>query len=142
MAEHSGEGACARSVQRLKRRSEFLEIAATGNKIVASTLVLQADFLSKNSKDLPVATRDLPMVTVGFTVTKKQGGAVVRNRIRRRLKAVAAEIFPRHGQDGWRYVVIGRHTAYDAPYEVLRRDMSYAIRKLTKQAVGDKGAVE
>lgn len=126
MAEHSEQNACARSVHRLKRRSEFLQVAAKGSKVVASTLVLQGIPASESS---PISKSTL---RVGFTVTKKQGGAVVRNRIRRRLKAAAAEVFPLLGEQGWDYVVIGRHTALDAPYEVLLRDLRYAARKLIK----------
>jgi ribonuclease P protein component len=63
---------------RLKRRAEFLRVAAKGRKVATHGLVLQA--LTRDD-DQPAR--------IGFTVTKKLGGAVVRNRARRRLKEAA-----------------------------------------------------
>ncbi|MBM3618636.1 MAG: ribonuclease P protein component, partial [Alphaproteobacteria bacterium] len=58
--------------------------------------------------------------------------SVVRNRIRRRLRAAVAEEIAKSGTAGWDYVVIGRNTALDAPYEILLRDLRYALRKVAK----------
>ena len=70
---------------------------------------------------------------VGFTVTKKVGNAVVRNRVKRRLRAVAAEVFPRLGRAGTDYVVIGRLATLTRPFEALRGDLEQAIAKLDRQ---------
>jgi ribonuclease P protein component len=63
---------------RLKRRAEFLRVAAKGRKVATHGLVLQA-----------LTRDDNQPARIGFTVTKKLGGAVVRNRARRRLKEAA-----------------------------------------------------
>ena len=69
---------------------------------------------------------------VGFTVTKKVGNAVVRNRVKRRLRAVAAEVFPRLGRAGTDYVVIGRLATLTRPFEA-EDHLEQAIAKLDRQ---------
>lgn len=69
---------------------------------------------------------------VGFTVTKKVGNAVVRNRVKRRLRAAADEVFPRAGRVGTDYVVIGRLGTLTRPYEALCADLELAIAKLDR----------
>lgn len=119
---------------RIKKRRDFLNAASKGNKVVASTLVLQgcaplgwSDTPSSDECDIaPDALR------VGFTVTKRTGNAVVRNRIRRRLKAAVDEVMPEMGRAGWDYVLIGRARALDEPYAIILRDLRYALRKVVK----------
>ena len=64
---------------------------------------------------------------LGLTVTKKLGGAVVRNRIRRRLRAAARAVFPLHGAQGTDYVLVARKAAYDRNYGDLLDDMKRAL---------------
>lgn len=110
---------------RLKKRAEFLAVAAAGKKAIASTLVVQG---------MPLQP-DNPQTRVGFTVTKKTGNAVVRNRIRRRLRAAVAENITRYGTAGWHYVIVGREAALDASYDVIVRDLRYALRKVVTNPV-------
>ena len=71
-------------------------------------------------------------IRVGYTVTKKLGGAVVRNRIRRRLRAAAREIFPLHGRAGFDYVLIARSAAQSRPYDTILDDMKRALLRLSR----------
>ncbi|HEX6610787.1 MAG TPA: ribonuclease P protein component [Hyphomicrobiaceae bacterium] len=64
----------------------------------------------------------------GFTVTKKLGGAVVRNRIRRRLKEALRSLEPAVALPGHDYVLIARAGAYDVSFERLKQDL---VRGLT-----------
>lgn len=66
----------------------------------------------------------------GFTVTKKVGGAVIRNRIRRRLKAVISELSDHHARAGFDYVLIARTTALDRPYAALKKDLEVALQRV------------
>ncbi len=66
-------------------------------------------------------------VRLGLTVTKKMGGAVVRNRIRRRLRAAARETFPNYAAPGTDYVLVARKAAYDRNYAALLDDMKRAL---------------
>lgn len=72
-----------------------------------------------------------PTIRVGFTCSKKVGNAVVRNRAKRRLRAIAREFLPVAGQPGWDYVLIGRAEATAVlPFDDLRRDLAHALRRL------------
>ena len=69
---------------------------------------------------------------VGYTVTKKLGGAVVRNRIRRRLRAAAREVFPQFARPGTDYVLIARSAAETRPYQAILDDMKRALLRLAR----------
>lgn len=69
---------------------------------------------------------------VGFTVTKKIGGAVVRNRMKRRFRALAREIVPINGIAGADHVMIGRAGGVERDYAALRADLTNALARLRK----------
>ena len=69
-------------------------------------------------------------VRYGLTVTKKNGNAVVRNRIRRRLREAARRVLPEAGKAGFDYVVVARSAALSAPFEGLVGDLQRAVRRL------------
>jgi ribonuclease P protein component len=69
-------------------------------------------------------------VRVGFTVSRKVGNAVARNRARRRLRAAAAEVMPRHAKAAHDFVVIGRSATLTRPYAALVGDLKTALRRL------------
>jgi ribonuclease P protein component len=108
-------------MERLRQRADFLA-AATGVKIPAAAFVLQA----KRRSD-PGPAR------IGFTVSKKVGNAVERNRVRRRLR----EIVRLTGQDrvraGHDYVLVGRRAALALPFERIQQDFDGAIRRAHRQ---------
>ena len=64
---------------------------------------------------------------VGFTVTKKIGGAVVRNRMKRRFRALAREIVPIKGFPGSDHVMIGRAKGIERDYGLLRSELERAL---------------
>jgi ribonuclease P protein component len=69
---------------------------------------------------------------VGFTVTKKIGGAVVRNRMKRRFRALAREIVPAKGVPGADHVMIGRSRGIERDYSLLRAELESALDKLRR----------
>ena len=70
---------------------------------------------------------------VGFTVTRKVGGAVVRNRMRRRFRALAQEIVPVKGFAGSDHVMIGRAKGIERDFSLLRSELSSALDKLRRR---------
>jgi ribonuclease P protein component len=68
-----------------------------------------------------------PTMRVGFTVTKKIGGAVVRNRMKRRFRALAREIVPGKGIAGADHVMIGRSNGLERDFGLLRTDLERAL---------------
>lgn len=69
---------------------------------------------------------------VGFTVTKKIGGAVVRNRMKRRFRALAREIVPVKGFSGADHVLIGRAKGIERDFALLRSELESALAKLQR----------
>ena len=69
---------------------------------------------------------------VGFTVTKKIGGAVVRNRMKRRFRALAREIVPAKGLPGADHVMIGRAKGVERDFGLLRNELAGALDRLRK----------
>jgi ribonuclease P protein component len=107
------------------------------------TITKRADFLAANA-GLRVATpgfvllvRDRkdsnPAIRVGFTVTKKIGGAVVRNRMKRRFRALAREIVPAKGIAGADHVMIGRAKGIERDFGQMRSELANALDGLRKQ---------
>jgi ribonuclease P protein component len=69
---------------------------------------------------------------VGFTVTRKIGNAVVRNRMKRRLRALARELLPIHGIAGADHVLIGRSGGIERDFAALRGELATALAKAAK----------
>jgi ribonuclease P protein component len=114
----------AGGLARLKRRADFLRVAGTRIRAVAPGLILQAAPPSAAGGEADAAIR------VGFTATRKIGNAVVRNRAKRRLRAVAATVLPRQGRGGTDYVLIARAATGARDYPALVADLEGALRRL------------
>ena len=69
-------------------------------------------------------------VRVGYTVTKKIGNAVVRNRMKRRLRMLAHELLPTDGVAGADHVLIGRDGGIERDFALLRAELGKALRKV------------
>ena len=73
-------------------------------------------------------------VRVGFTCSRKVGGAVVRNRAKRRLREVARRMLPDHGRVGWDYALIGRAGATAGlPFSRLEQDFVRALARIHEE---------
>jgi ribonuclease P protein component len=67
---------------------------------------------------------------VGFTVSRKIGNAVTRNRMKRRFRALAREVIPVHGYAGSDHVMIGRTGGVERDYSALRQDLQRALERV------------
>src|SRR3954465_3972832 len=107
-----------------------------------TTITARADFLAANggmrttTPGFILLVRDRkdsdPLMRVGFTVTKKIGGAVIRNRMKRRFRALAREIVPARGIAGADHVMIGRPTGIERDFGELRADLGGALDRLRR----------
>ncbi len=104
--------------ERLKRRPEFRRVAAQGRKAPMPGLLLQV-----------LARQDDGAARIGFTVTKKIGNAVVRNRTRRRLKEAARLWLREHPVRGVDLVLIGREGTRGRDFRALQDDLRRALKK-------------
>lgn len=71
-----------------------------------------------------------PAMRIGYTVTRKIGNAVVRNRMKRRFRALARELLPEGGVRGADHVLIGRGGGIERDFGLLRAELAKALRKL------------
>lgn len=70
-----------------------------------------------------------PAMRLGITVTKKIGNAAMRNRMKRRFRALARELFPTAGVAGADHVLIGRNGGIERDFDDLRRELGKALGK-------------
>jgi ribonuclease P protein component len=117
----------AASPARLKHRAEFLRAASRGRKAAMPSLVVQV-----------FAREDTAPVRLGFTVTKKVGNAVVRNRTRRRMREAARLLLREQSIAGVDLVLIGRDATRSRPFALLIEDL---LRAMAKLGVLARGAV-
>jgi ribonuclease P protein component len=109
----------AQRLATIKKRADFLA-ANAGKRAAMPGFVL----LVRDRQDADPAMR------VGFTVTKKIGGAVVRNRMRRRFRELAREIVPAKGFPGADHVMIGRAKGVERDFSLLRKELANALESL------------
>ncbi len=109
-------------MQTLKKRRDFLNIASTGIKWVTPAFAIQmgCDF---------VCTKPV----IGYTATRKIGGAVQRNRAKRRMRALAAELLPTQGRKNSGYVLIARKSMVSKKYVELQADLKWALKRMHQQ---------
>jgi ribonuclease P protein component len=119
----------------LARRADFLRVAGRGTKWATAGLIVQACLRGDE------ATRaNEPVMRVGFTASKKVGGAVARNRARRRLRALAREVLVPGAAPDHDYVLIARPETVTRDYADLREDLRYALKRLRLVRAATAGA--
>lgn len=116
------------AVLRLKHRPQFLRVAGTRRKWVTPGLIVQAR--QRPETDGEEVPSDV--VRIGFTVSKKVGNAVKRNRARRRLRAAVDEVAPVHAREGYDFVVIGRAETIKRSYAMLVSDLKTAFKRVVE----------
>ncbi|MBO0766694.1 MAG: ribonuclease P protein component [Hyphomicrobiaceae bacterium] len=114
----------------LKRRPEFLRVRS-GVRWATPAFVLEG----KPRSDPGAGDQ----ARFGFTVSKQVGGAVERNRIRRRLKAAIRGILPDHVRRDFDYVIVARRPALDAQFSALVSDLVDALKRVHMRALGASG---
>ena len=104
---------------RLKRRGDFLR-AARARRQGTPAVMVQGRRRGADAR-----------LRYGVTASRKIGGAVERNRAKRRMRALAREIIPAAGRPGWDYVLIARpKETLRRPYGAMRREVAGAIARL------------
>ncbi|WP_428245720.1 ribonuclease P protein component [Ferrovibrio sp.] len=110
-------------LERLRRRADYLRVQGAERRSAQPGLLLQAAV----APDFPGIS---PGIRIGFTASRKVGNAVLRNRARRRLKALARELLQAHAQPGHDYVLVARQATPERAYGDLRRDLEAALKRL------------
>ncbi|MBT9472688.1 MAG: ribonuclease P protein component [Pseudomonadota bacterium] len=111
------------NIERLKKRPDFLA-AARAPSCARGAVVLQA----RDRAD------DTTLIRVGFTATRKVGGAVIRNRAKRRMREAARVLLPQLAKPGFDYVLIARNGAPTRPWLRLLDDVKSALISLAAES--------
>jgi ribonuclease P protein component len=108
-------------MDRLRQRADFLAVA-NGARINSAAFVVQS---LRRDDDGPVR--------VGFTVTKKNGTATERNRIRRRLRELVKRLDVISMRPHSDYVLVGRRAALNRDFATMLDDLRSALNRLDRQ---------
>ena len=114
-------------IETIKKRADFLS-TDRGKRVAKPAFVV----LGRKRVD----GSEIPLIRFGLTVSRKNGNAVIRNRIRRRLRALAHQSLPTHGKAGWDYVLIARGGTDLREFAALRHDLETALEMLHKARQG------
>lgn len=107
----------------IKNRRDFLALNASRTKYVASAFILVA---KERGSDHPIQG----ISRIGYTVTKKMGNAVARNRIKRRLREAARKAAAERMQANFDYVLISRPAALSCDFSALIRELEIAFSRI------------
>jgi ribonuclease P protein component len=117
------------AVGTLKKRAEFLRLRG-GARFATPSFVLETRARVADGEKAETSRPDPLDARFGYTVTKKLGGAVVRNRIRRRLKAAVGLVAAKLVRPGHDYVLVARSAAYDRAFAELKKDLERALQRV------------
>ena len=116
----------SRPIEVIRKRADFLA-ANRGKRFVTPNFVLLAH-RRRSDHTIPAET-----IRRGITVTKKIGNAVVRNRMKRRFRALLAATLPGDGIAGVDHVLIGRKTHKEADFAAMKADLEKGLRHMAKK---------
>jgi ribonuclease P protein component len=122
-----------RRIATLKRRAEFLRLR-NGARCATAGFVLEGKPRAGLGEG---AIAGMPRF--GFTVSKKVGGAVERNRIKRRLRSAVRDVVGEHARSDFDYVLIARRPALDAVYGALVADLVRALGRVNAASAQPHG---
>lgn len=132
----------SRQIVALKKRADFVRLRNGGNWTTPTFVLAGAPSEpARSTVDVHDATRvsdEDAIVRIGYTVTKKHGSAVIRNRIRRRLRHAVKQIAPGHARAGFDYVLIARKGALKRPFAALTNDLRMAFTRLNDPGSGPR----
>ena len=107
-------------INKIKSRKDFIKIQKNGSKVISAGVVLQ--YLNNSNQDNPSR--------FGFTASKKVGGAVQRNKAKRRMRSLVFDVIKKFETKGWDYVLIARKETVSRKYQKLKNDLIWAIKNL------------
>ncbi len=113
-------------IETIKGRANFVRMNTSAARFVVSNFILQM----METPEIGEGS-----VRIGYTVTKKLGNAVLRNRIKRRLREAARKTIPTHAKTGHSYVFIARHKVLECDFTELVRDMEFAFSRIRSSKV-------
>lgn len=111
-------------IKRINNRSEFLFISKYGKKAISGGIILQVI----NRQESEIQKNSNEVIRLGYIVTKKIGKSVIRNKIKRRIRAGARKILANFAKPGYDYVLIGRKKVVDYSFDRINSELLYLLR--------------
>ena len=116
-------------ISKIKKRADFLKASKADFKYIAPSVIVQArEHTNGEIKMIGSLTS-----RVGFTVSKKVGNSVIRNLIKRRLRAAARSLMPKYSMPNHDIVIIGRKKTIEKTFTEILTDIKKALIKLSHQ---------
>ncbi|MBA4749435.1 MAG: ribonuclease P protein component [Alphaproteobacteria bacterium] len=112
-----------RPLPTLKKRKSFKQVGLEGEKWVAESFILQGMLASHQDESLSSSR-------IGYTVSRKVGSAVVRNKVRRRLREAVSLVLQNGDKRSCDYVLIARPVAAKKTYWELVEELRWATKHL------------
>lgn len=106
-------------LERLRKRSEFLAVSKSGQKWITPAFIIQVHHRAPSGP-----------FRYGITASRKIGGAVDRNRAKRRLRALIRLILPPLAHPGIDYVFIARQAILKRDFPLMEKELKHALTKL------------
>lgn len=107
-------------ISALTGRANFVRMNTSASRFVVSNFIMQMEAAPQLADD---------EIKIGYTVTKKMGGAVVRNRIKRRLREAVREAGA-HAKPQRNYVLIARKREEECDFSELVRELGFAFSRI------------
>lgn len=108
----------------LLKRADFLRLGASNLRRVTPGFILQT---AANPNEARLGVR------IGFTASRKVGNAVARNRVKRRLRALADKVMPEAADPARDYVFVGRTETLNRAFAAMEQDLRHALKKLAEK---------
>jgi len=113
----------------LRQRADFLRVRASGIQNVTPGFILQA--APRHSARAPNYNT---AIHIGFTASKKVGNAVCRNRVKRRLRALADKVMAREASMNFDYVLVGRAQTLTRGFALMEQDLQKSLQRIQVRA--------
>jgi len=128
----SGDAAQDIALSRLRQRREFLFVQHNGVRQVTPHFILQAAIPAPRpcASSSPATARH---IRTGLTASKKVGNAVIRNRAKRRMRALVGQLGQMQTPSQADYVLVARHSLVNADWTVLCADFTMAVGKVNRK---------
>ena len=118
------------TIPTLKKRADFLALKSSKSVGTPGFRLVYGASLSHEKAPGTLRSPRAPEIRVGYTVTKKLGNAVIRNRIKRRLRALVNRTFVSHVVSPGDFILIARAGAQTRKFSAMQTDLEKALRTL------------
>ena len=116
------------AIDSITKRSDFMKIGKNNTSFCAKTTLILASPTLKTDFD----KETLEFIRVGYTVTKKIGNAVFRNKCKRRYREIIRELAPDLCKNHHDYIILARTKIQKANFNCIKNDVKFCLNGINK----------